>query len=75
MGSVSKSNILLVGSGGVGTMAAYALESGGKAAVTAVLRSNYAAVEKYGVTIDSIEHGQVQGWRPTKSKRELCESR
>lgn len=69
MGSVNKANVLLVGSGGVGTMAAYAMESGGRAAVTSVLRSNFAVVEKCGFTIDSIEHGEVKGWRPTKSKR------
>ncbi|KAI3393737.1 hypothetical protein diail_3783 [Diaporthe ilicicola] len=67
MGLVSdtKANILLVGSGGVGTMAAYALEKGGKASVTSVLRSNYSIVKEQGFHINSIEHGQVQSWRPT----------
>ncbi|KAJ0108986.1 hypothetical protein J7T55_005534 [Diaporthe amygdali] len=67
MGSVSDSNanVLLVGSGGVGTMAAYALEKGGRASVTAVLRSNYSVVKEQGFHINSIEHGEVQGWRPT----------
>ncbi|KIW18940.1 hypothetical protein PV08_03229 [Exophiala spinifera] len=63
----SKANVLLVGSGGVGTMGAYALETGGKAEVTAVLRSNYAVVSKEGFSIDSIEHGNgIVGWKPTK---------
>jgi ketopantoate reductase len=63
-----KAKVLLIGSGGVGTMAAYALESGGKAAVTAVLRSNYDAVNKNGFDIDSIEHGSdIKGFRPTNS--------
>lgn len=62
----SKANVLLVGSGGVGTMGAYALETGGKAEVTAVLRSNYEAVSKQGFSIDSIEHGDgIVGWKPT----------
>lgn len=60
--------MLLIGSGGVGTMGAYALEKGGKAKVTAVLRSNYAVVKDQGFTIDSLEHGKVEGWRPTSSK-------
>lgn len=65
----SKANVLVVGTGGVGTMAAYALEIGGKAQVTAVMRSNYDAVEKNGINIDSIEHGHdIKGWRPTTSK-------
>lgn len=62
-----KANILLIGSGGVGTMAAYALEKGGKAQVTAVLRSNYAIVKEKGFDIYSIQHGEVRGWRPTTS--------
>ncbi|KAH8659635.1 putative 2-dehydropantoate 2-reductase [Ilyonectria robusta] len=61
-----KARVLIVGTGGVGTMAAYALESGGKAEVTAVMRSNYDAVVKNGIDIDSIEHGHdIKGWRPT----------
>ncbi|KAI1342561.1 putative 2-dehydropantoate 2-reductase [Xylariaceae sp. FL0016] len=63
---MSKAKVLIVGTGGVGTMAAYALETGGKAEVTAVMRSNYAAVKEHGIDIDSIEHGHdIKGWRPT----------
>ncbi|KIX07434.1 uncharacterized protein Z518_02087 [Rhinocladiella mackenziei CBS 650.93] len=65
----TRTNVLLVGSGGVGTMAAYALETGCQAEVTAVLRSNYEAVQKAGFFIDSIEHGDGIGpWKPTKCK-------
>ncbi|KAH7157952.1 putative 2-dehydropantoate 2-reductase [Dactylonectria estremocensis] len=64
--SQEKVRVLVVGTGGVGTMAAYALESGGKAEVTAVMRSNYDAAVKNGIDIDSIEHGHdIKGWRPT----------
>lgn len=67
--TASKARVLIVGTGGVGTMAAYALEIGGKAQVTAIMRSNYDAVQKNGITIDSIEHGRnIKGWRPTESK-------
>ncbi|KAG6357632.1 hypothetical protein INS49_013509 [Diaporthe citri] len=67
MGSVpdTKANVLLVGSGGVGTMAAYALEKGGKASVTAVLRSNYKAVNEDGFHINSIQHGNIKNWKPS----------
>lgn len=67
MGSVpdTKANVLLVGSGGVGTMAAYALEKGGKASVTAVLRSNYNVVNENGFDINSIQHGEVRSWKPS----------
>lgn len=50
----------------MGTMACYALESGGQAEVTAVLRSNFSVVEQKGFDIDSIEHGKgIKGYRPT----------
>lgn len=66
--TTNKSRVLLVGTGAIGTMAAYALEKGGKASVTAVLRSSFSVVDKEGFTIKSIEHGDVTGWKPTKSR-------
>jgi hypothetical protein len=63
----SKANILLVGSGGVGTMAAYNLEVGGLVSVTAVMRSNFEAVMQDGFTITSLDHGYVKGWKPSSS--------
>ena len=63
---MSKINVLIIGGGGVGTMAAYALETGGKAEVTMVLRSNFAAVQQNGFTIDSIQHGHdIKNWKPS----------
>jgi ketopantoate reductase len=64
----AKANVLLIGSGGVGTMGAYALESGGLASVTAVLRSNFAAVYDKGFSFDSIDHGHIEGWRPSSGE-------
>lgn len=64
----TKANILLVGCGGVGTLAAYNLESGGLANVTAVLRSNYQVVSDVGFEIRSIDHGHIKGYKPTTSK-------
>ena len=53
-------------------MASYALETGGKAEVTAVLRSNYEAVQKNGFCIDSVEHGKgIKGFRPTHILNEV----
>jgi ketopantoate reductase len=63
-----KANILLVGSGGVGTLAAYNLEIGGLASVTSVLRSNHAAVVQNGFTITSLDHGYVKRWKPSTSE-------
>ncbi|KAJ5747149.1 uncharacterized protein N7511_008845 [Penicillium nucicola] len=61
-----KARVLIVGTGGVGTMSAYALMQGGKADVTAVMRSNYDAAVKNGISIDSIQYGHdIKGFRPT----------
>lgn len=68
MGSESKANVLLVGSGGVGTIGALNLEVGGLASVTAVLRSNYDAVVKNGFHIKSCDHGTIENWRPSKGE-------
>jgi 2-dehydropantoate 2-reductase len=63
---MSRIRVLIVGGGGVGTMAAYALESAGQAEVSMVLRSNFNAVKQSGFTIDSIQHGHdITGWRPS----------
>jgi 2-dehydropantoate 2-reductase len=64
---MSKIRVLIVGGGGVGTMAAYALDCDGQAEVTMVLRSNFNAVKQNGFTIDSIQHGHdITGWRPSQ---------
>lgn len=67
MTAVQKANVLLVGSGGIGTISALNLETGGKAAVSAVLRSNFKAVQERGFKIKSIDHGVVPEFRPSKS--------
>ncbi|KAF5639080.1 Ketopantoate reductase [Fusarium sp. NRRL 52700] len=71
---MAKSKVLVIGTGGIGTMAAYALEKGGKAEVTAVMRSNYNAAVKSGIDIDSVEYGQIKGWRPTAIVKSVIEA-
>ncbi|KAM5362414.1 hypothetical protein ACJZ2D_012545 [Fusarium nematophilum] len=63
---MDKARILLVGCGGIGCIAALNLEYGALASVTAVLRSSYQTVKESGFTINSIDHGQVRGFRPTE---------
>lgn len=61
-----KVQVLVIGMGAVGTMVAYAIQSGGEAEVTAVLRSNYDTVKDKGFAIDSIDHGNnIRGWKPS----------
>lgn len=64
---MAKSRVLVVGTGGIGTMSAYALEEGGLAEVTAVMRSNYDAAINNGIDIDSVQWGQIKAWRLTTS--------
>ncbi|KAL3442768.1 ketopantoate reductase PanE/ApbA C terminal-domain-containing protein [Aspergillus insuetus] len=67
----AKVDVLLLGCGAVGTMAAVALERSGRATVTAVLRSHFAAVKTEGFTIDSVDHGKLSGWRPSHIARSI----
>ncbi|KAH7014115.1 ketopantoate reductase PanE/ApbA-domain-containing protein [Microdochium trichocladiopsis] len=55
---------MIVGGGGVGTMAAYNLEAGGLAETTMILRSNYDVVSRQGFRIDSCQHGEIHAWKP-----------
>ncbi|OHW92655.1 2-dehydropantoate 2-reductase [Colletotrichum incanum] len=61
-----KTQVLLVGGGGIGTIAALNLERGGLAEVTAVLRSNFEIVSRKGFSIKSCDHGSLENWRPTQ---------
>lgn len=60
----SKPKILVVGSGGVGTIAALSLCLNNKAEVTLVVRSDYNRVIKDGYTIKSVTYGNFNNWRP-----------
>ncbi|CAN8105175.1 unnamed protein product [Discula destructiva] len=66
-----KARILFVGTGAIGTMAAYALEKGGLASVTAVVRSSFDIVNTHGFHIISIEHGEIKSWSPTSIVKQV----
>ncbi|KAH8655493.1 ketopantoate reductase PanE/ApbA C terminal-domain-containing protein [Xylariales sp. PMI_506] len=66
-----KPKILVVGCGAVGTMCAYALHKSGVPVVSAVLRSNYDAVETKGFCIHSVDHGEIPSWKPHNITRTL----
>lgn len=69
MGSdVPKFNVCLIGSGGVGTIGSVVLENSGRARVTAVLRSKYKVVSEKGWDIESVDHGTLKGWKPSRSQ-------
>ena len=66
--TMAKANVLVVGMGGIGVIAALNLETGGQATVSAVVRSAYDVVTSRGFKIDSVDHGKISGWRPHKGK-------
>jgi ketopantoate reductase len=65
MSDFKKKNVLIVGGGSVGAIAAVNLEVGGLGTVTVVLRSNYNLVKESGYKIESCDHGVLEGWRPS----------
>lgn len=61
---MSLPNILLIGTGGVGTIVAYGLAYNKKAVVNVVVRSDYKKVVNSGWEINSCDYGQIEGWKP-----------
>lgn len=56
--------VLVVGSGGVGVMAALGLALNKRSIVTLVVRSGYDYVAENGYAILSITYGDIKGWKP-----------
>ncbi|KAF2267460.1 2-dehydropantoate 2-reductase [Lojkania enalia] len=71
MADGQKKNVLIVGGGAVGAIAALNLEVGGLASVTVVLRSNFNAVNEGGYTIESCDHGVLKSWKPSHVRNEV----
>ncbi|KAF2728122.1 hypothetical protein EJ04DRAFT_556955 [Polyplosphaeria fusca] len=61
----SKKNVLVIGGGAVGAIAALNLEVGGLATVSVVLRSNFKPVNESGYSIESCDHGILKNWKPS----------
>lgn len=53
---------VVVGSGGVGSMAAYALSLNSE--TTAIVRSDYDQVSKHGFSIDLVDYGTIESFKP-----------
>lgn len=60
-----KPRVLVVGSGGVGTVVAMGLASNGLSEVSLIVRSGFEEISTKGFTIDSSAYGQIDGWKPT----------
>ncbi|KAF7515923.1 hypothetical protein G7054_g14367 [Neopestalotiopsis clavispora] len=61
----AKANVLLIGGGALGAMAALSMETGSRAVVTAVLRSNFAVVNERGYEFKTCDYGDIPNWKPT----------
>lgn len=59
-----KREVLLVGSGGVGTIVGYGINYTNNANLSAVLRRDYEKVNEKGFDITSIDYGDIKGWKP-----------
>lgn len=55
--------VLLIGTGGVGSIAAYTLQTNG-VEVSAVARSAYDTLTQDGFTIESVDYGKIENFKP-----------
>ena len=67
-------NVLVIGSGGVGTIAALLLSLNRKANVTLVVRLDYDKVKAEGISIRSKTYGSIDGWKPQNVARSVTEA-
>lgn len=63
--SPEKPKVLIIGLGGVGVLAAFALEYSKRAEVTALIRSDYDRVIEKGYDINSVDYGNIKGFTPS----------
>lgn len=70
----TKPRVLVVGSGGVGTIAALSLFLNKKAEVTLVVRSDYDKIMKDGYTIKSVTYGNFDNWRPHNITKSVADA-
>lgn len=67
-------SVLVLGTGGVGTMGAYALDTCDKTKVTAVVRSDYDYIKENGYKIKSVDYGDVE-YHPSNIVKDLEEAK
>ncbi|ODV95732.1 hypothetical protein PACTADRAFT_2046 [Pachysolen tannophilus NRRL Y-2460] len=60
-----REKILIIGTGGVGMIAALCLELNNNCDITCVVRSDYTKATKEGYKIESANYGVFENWKPT----------
>lgn len=73
--TMAKPKVLIIGSGGVGTISALSLTHNGASDVTLVVRSDYDLIQEKGFSINSCTYGELKGWRPHHVARSAKEAR
>ncbi|KAM3124724.1 hypothetical protein CJJ07_002322 [Candidozyma auris] len=71
---MTKPNVLVVGSGGVGSIAALALTLNNKCNVTLVVRSLFGKASTEGFEIKSVTYGEMHNWKPDHISRTVEEA-
>lgn len=66
--------VLVVGSGGVGAVAALSLTLNGKCETTLVVRSDHDKVVAEGYTFRSVTYGNFDNWRPVHVARSVADA-
>lgn len=64
-------NIIVIGAGGVGVIAALSLFHCDKTDVSLVVRSDYEHVIEHGYKISSCDYGELENWRPHHLYRDI----
>ncbi|AQZ17961.1 hypothetical protein BZL39_M05200 [Zygosaccharomyces parabailii] len=60
----TEKNVIVVGTGGIGTVVAYGIDFAQKSNLSIVVRRDYQKVKDVGYDIDSCDYGSVKGWKP-----------
>ncbi|KAG7661035.1 uncharacterized protein J8A68_005407 [[Candida] subhashii] len=68
---MSKPKVLIIGSGGVGTISALSLTTNDKSEVTLVVRSDYDLISNKGYSITSCTYGKLENWKPHNIARSV----
>ncbi|ODV85986.1 hypothetical protein CANARDRAFT_22770 [[Candida] arabinofermentans NRRL YB-2248] len=69
-----KPKILLIGMGGVGSIAAYSLTYTNKSDLTVVVRSEYNTLKTTGFEIKSIDYGHIESFKPYKITNSISDA-
>lgn len=71
---MSKPNVLVVGSGGVGSVTALSLVTRDRSTVTLVVRSDYDLVASRGIEFRSCSYGHIRNWKPHHLARSVADA-